>query len=135
MTKNSLVFVLLFSTSLSLYSQSDFDKALKSSEIIVNGLSFLKRNKTETAKTDSKVIENVCIKNKLAEKITFTITGKDAEGNIVKKELVIQKEGKECVFELLKGIYNYEITLPNKEIYKKGEYRFIEDVTIIIKAE
>ena len=30
------------------YSQSDFDKVLKSGEIIVNGLSFLKGNKSES---------------------------------------------------------------------------------------
>jgi len=117
------------------HPQSDFEKTLKAGEVLVNGLSFLKNGKSETKSSDSKIIESVCIKNKLAEKITFIITGKDADDSIVKKEMVIQKEGKECVFELPKGIYNYEIILSNKEIYKKGEYRFIEDVTITIKAE
>ena len=61
--------------------------------------------------------------------------GKDEEGNTVKKELVIQKEGKECVFEIPKGIYTYEIILANKETFKKGEYKFNEDIIITVKQE
>lgn len=115
-----ILFYILFSNYIC-YSQSDFDKILKSGEIIVNGLSFLKKDKSETKETNSKVIESVCIKNKLTDKITFIISGKDAEDNTIKKEMVIQKEGKECVFELPKGIYAYEIILSNKEI---GTYPF-----------
>ena len=118
--------IVLFNNSS--FSQSDIDKILKGGEIIVNGLSFLKKDK-------SKVIESVCIKNKLADKITFIISGKDEEDNVVKKELVIQKDGKECVFELPKGIYTYEIVLANKEIYKKGEYKFNEEITITVKPD
>lgn len=117
------------------YSQSDFDKVLKGGEILVNGLSFLKGNKPESKEANSKVIESVCVKNKLTDKITFRIVGKDEEGDDVKKELVIQKEGKECVFELPKGIYTYEIVLANKEIYKKGEYKFNEEITITVKQD
>ena len=104
-------------------------------EIIVNGLSFLKKDKSEVKETNSKLIESVCIKNKLTDKITFIISGKDAEDNNVKKEMVIQKDGKECVFELLKGIYTYEIVLSNKEVYKKGEYKFNEEITITVKPD
>jgi len=117
------------------YSQTDFDKLLKGGEIIVNGLSFLKKDKSEVKETNSKVISSVCIKNKLAEKITFIISGKDEEDNVVKKEMVIQKDGKECVFELPKGIYTYEIVLANKEVYKKGEYKFNEEITITVKPD
>lgn len=49
--------------------------------------------------------------------------------------MVIQKDGKEFVFELPKGTYTYEIVLANKEIYKKGEYKFNEEITIIIKPD
>ncbi|WP_165764403.1 hypothetical protein [Flavobacterium aurantiibacter] len=49
--------------------------------------------------------------------------------------MVIQKDGKECVFEVPKGIYTYEIVLPNKEIYKRGEYKFNEEVTITVKPD
>jgi hypothetical protein len=132
MYKVSLLFLFL---NFSIYAQSDIDKILKGGEIIVNGLSFLKNNKTETKETNSKVIESVCIKNKLADKITYSMIGKDDEGNVIKKELVVQKDGKECVFEIPKGIYTYEIVLANKEIYKKGEYKFNEEVTITVKEE
>ncbi len=47
--------------------------------------------------------------------------------------MIIQKEGKECVFELPKGIYTYEILLSNNEVFKKGEYKFNEDITITVK--
>jgi hypothetical protein len=61
--------------------------------------------------------------------------GKDEEDNVVKKELVIQKEGKECVFDIPKGVYTYEIILPNKEVFKKGEYKFNEEITITVKQD
>ena len=117
------------------FSQSDVDKILKGGEIIVNGLSFLKKDKSEVKENNSKIIESVCIKNKLTDKITFIIVGKDEEDNTIKKEMVIQKDGKECVFELPKGIYTYEIVLANKEVYKKGEYKFNEEITITVKPD
>jgi hypothetical protein len=130
-----IVFIICFN-SVNSYCQSDIDKVLKGGEIIVNGLSFFKGNKSNlTPTSNSKEVESVCIKNKLTDKITFKIVGKDEEGNDIKKELVIQKEGKECVFELPKGIYTYEIVLANKEIYKKGEYKFNEEITITVKEE
>ena len=116
-------------------AQSDVDKILKGGEIIVNGLSFLRKDKSEVKENNSKIIESVCIKNKLTDKITFIIVGKDEEDNTIKKEMVIQKEGKECVFELPKGIYTYEIVLANKEVYKKGEYKFNEEITITVKPD
>ena len=80
--------IIIFFNSVNLYSQSDIDKVLKGGEIIVNGLSFLKGNKSNLTTTNSKVVESVCIKNKLTDKITFTLVGKDEEGNPIKKELV-----------------------------------------------
>lgn len=111
----------------------DVDKILKGGEIIVNGLSFLKKDKSLEKENNSKVIESVCIKNKLSDKITFNLVGKDEDDKVVKKELVIQKDGKECCFELPKGVYTYEIILANKEIFKKGEYKFNEEITITVK--
>jgi hypothetical protein len=61
--------------------------------------------------------------------------GKNQEGDDVKKELVIPKDGKECLLELPKGIYTYEIVLANKEIYKKGEYKFDDEIIITVKEE
>jgi hypothetical protein len=137
MTSLKFKSIILFSLFLPLitFSQSDIDKVLKGGEILVNGLSFLKSNKIESKSNNSKLIESVCVKNKLTDKITFRIVGKDEEGDDVKKELVIQKDGKECVFDIAKGIYTYEIVLANKEIYKKGEYKFNEEVTITVKEE
>ena len=115
------------------FAQSNLQTALKGGEILLIGLSVFKT--TKGSKTDSKIIESVCVKNKLVDKITFRIVGKDEEGDEIKKELVIQKDGKECLFILPKGIYTYEVVLPNKEIYKKGEYKFDEDVIITIKED
>jgi len=115
-------------------AQSDLQNVLKGGELLLSGLTIFKVAKS-TPKEDSKVIESVCVKNKLVDKITFRITGKNEEGDEVKKELVIQKDGKECLFVLPKGIYTYEITLSNKEIYKKGEYKFDEDIVMTIKQE
>ncbi|MCF6128574.1 hypothetical protein L1S35_02750 [Flavobacterium sp. AS60] len=84
---------------------------------------------------DSETIESVCVKNKLTERIAFRIVSKNESGDDIKKELVIPKDGKECLFVLPKGIYTYEIILTNKEIYKKGEYKFENDVVITVKEE
>ena len=129
------IFLILFLIPYFSIAQSDIDKVLKGGEIIVNGLSFFKSNKPNSATTNSKVVESVCVKNKLTDKITFKLVGKDEDGNDVKKELVIQKDGKECAFEVPKGIFTYEIVLANKEIYKKGEYKFNEEITITVKEE
>ncbi len=116
------------------FAQSDLEKTLKAGELLLGGFSIFKTAKSDPAK-DSKFIATICVKNKLAEKITFTITGKDEQDNNVKKELVVQNDGKECIFNLPKGIYTYEVLLANKEIYKKGEYKFDEEVIITIKKE
>jgi hypothetical protein len=127
-------FALLLFLSTQIYSQSDIDNVIKGGELLLSGLSVFKVAKSE-GKENSKVIESVCVKNKLTDKITFKIVGKNEEGGEVKKELVIPKDGKECLFVLPKGIYAYEIVLANKEIYKKGEYKFEEDVVITVKEE
>ena len=131
--KHKILISLLFMSQL-LFSQADLNNVLKGGELLLSGLSVLKTRKSD-AKKDSKVIESVCVKNKLTERITFRIVGKNEEGDDVKKELVITKDGKECLFVLPKGIYTYEIVLTNKEIYKKGEYKFEDDVVITVKEE
>lgn len=131
--KLKILFTLLLMCQF-LFSQADLNNVIKGGELLLSGLSILKIKKTD-AKNESKVIESVCVKNKLNDRITFRIEGKNKEGDDIKKELVIPKDGKECLFSLFKGIYTYEIVLTNKEIYKKGEYKFEEDVVITVKEE
>ena len=128
-----IIFIVVLLPTIST-AQSDFQTALKGGELLLSGLSIFKVAKSE-GKSDSKVIESVCVKNKLIEKITFKIVGKNAEGDDVKKELVVPKDDKECLFNLPKGIYTFEIVLPNKDIYKKGEYKFDDDVIITVKDD
>ncbi|MCF6131302.1 hypothetical protein [Flavobacterium wongokense] len=129
-----IIFIIYIFFPWYLFPQSNLETAIKGGELLLSGLSILKVAKSDS-KPKSKVIESVCVKNKLNEKITFRIMGENKDGDDIKKELVIPKDGKECLFVLPKGIYTYEIVLPNKEIYKKGEYKFEEDVVITVKEE
>jgi len=131
--KHKILFITLFISQL-LFSQANITNVIKGGELLLSGLSVLKASKSN-AKKDSKFIESVCVKNKLSDRITFRIFGKNEEEEEVKRELVIPKEGKEYLYILPKGIYTYEIVLTNKEIYKKGEYKFEDDVVITVKEE
>lgn len=125
-----IVFWLVLS---SVQAQSGVETILRGGEIIVNGLSFIKSSKNQEAKQEKKTLESICIKNKLDERITVVFMHNTEDGDTLKRELVIPKDGKECVLEVPKGVYLYEIILPNKEVYKKGEYRFQEDTLMTIK--
>lgn len=126
------VLILIFLLPISLFAQSNLETILKSGEVIVSGLSIIKGTKSHS---NSKTIETVCIKNKLTDKITVKMAGKDTDGNDVKKELVVPKDGKECLLELPKGIYTYEIVLANNQTYKKGEYKLDDNITMTIKED
>ncbi len=117
------------------FAQSNFEKVIKGGEVLLNGIAIFKTTKpTSLTKTDeTKSIPTICVKNQFLEKIIFIMIGTDKNDNQVKRELVIPKEGKECLFEVPKGIYTYEVILSNKEVYKKGEYKFIEELTMVIK--
>ena len=111
------------------YAQSDLQNVLKGGEVLISGLGLFKGSKSGTKQ------EGFCVKNKLSDKITFKLTGKDDKDNDIRKELVIQADGKECLFEVPKGIvYTYEVIF-NKETFKKGEFKLEEDTTITIKKE
>jgi len=130
------IILLIFSNFLltaSSYAQSDLEKTIKAGEVLLGGITIFKTAKAETR--DSKMVESICVKNKLLEKITFIITSKDVSNTEIKKELIVQNEGKECLFNLPKGIYAYEVVMPNKDIYKKGEFKLEEEVTITLKKE
>ncbi|WP_298144953.1 hypothetical protein [Flavobacterium sp.] len=115
-------------------AQSTTTNILRGAEIITSGLSIFATSKNNNA--NKTVIDQVCIKNKLTERITFKIYGvSDATQDDIKKELVIPVDGKECFLNLPKGVYTYEVILSNKEIYRKGEYHFKEDVVIAVKTE
>jgi len=131
--KLKMLFSLLFICQI-LFSQADINTVIKGGELLLSGLSVLKISKSN-AKKNSNVIESVCVKNKLTDRITIRIEGKNEEGDEFKRELVIPKDGKECLFVLPKGIYTYEIVMTNKEIYKKGEYKFEDEVVITVKDE
>ena len=126
--------VMLLALPLVSFAQSDLQNVLKGGELLLSGLTVFKVAKSD-GKGNSKVIESLCVKNKLTDKITFKIVGKNEAGDDIKKELVIPKDGKECLLVLPKGIYTYEIILSNKEIYKKGEYKFDDEIVITVKEE
>jgi hypothetical protein len=133
--KIKLLFLLLFC---SFIQAQTLETIIKGGELLVTGFSIFKTTKLTESKekvVDSKFVATVCVKNKLAEKITVKFDGKDSEGTKVTKELVVQNDGKECVFEIPKGIYTYEIILTNKEIFKKGEYKFEDEITITVNKE
>jgi len=130
-----LVILLLFSNFI---QAQTLETLIKGGELLVTGISIFKTSKLTESKektVDSKLVATVCVKNKLAEKITVKLEGKDSEGTKVTKELVVQNDGKECVFEIPKGIYTYEIILSTKEVFKKGEYKFEEEITIIVNKD
>ncbi|WP_412476001.1 hypothetical protein [Flavobacterium sp. TBRC 19031] len=114
-------------------AQSDLTAIVKGGEILVGGLiTILSASKTHP---NPITVESVCIKNKMNDKITLIMTKQTDDGEEIKKELVIQKDSKECFYDLPKGVYSYEIVTSESEIFKKGEYRFKEKTLIIIKDE
>ena len=121
--------IILCLLSLSLHSQT-LDKIIKSGELIITGLTILKDKKGNV--TDG-IIDKICVRNKLTDKITLNFAGVAPNGAALSKSLVIQRNGKECLLNIPVGVYTYEIVLSNLEIYKRGEYRFDESTTITVK--
>jgi hypothetical protein len=115
-----------------MHGQSDLETVIRGSEILLTSLTAFKLAKSDPY---AKTIETVCVKNKLDDKITFVLTGTDEDENEIKKELIIAKGGKECLLNLPKGVYTYEVLLSDESVYKKGECRLETAKTIIIKQE
>lgn len=114
-------------------AQSDLTAIVRGGEILVGGLiTIFSSSKTNP---NSSTVESVCIKNKMKEKVTLILIRQTEEGDEIKKELVIQSDSKECFYDLPKGIYSYEMLLPNEEIYKKGEYRIKDKMVITLREE
>lgn len=129
---NSAIAYLLFLPMIS-NAQSDLTAIVKGSEILVGGLITIFASSKKNP--NSPTVESVCVKNKMNDKIKLIITKQSEDGDEIKKELVIQKDSKECFFDLPKGVYTYEIILSNEEIYKKGEYRFKDKTVISLKED
>lgn len=114
------------------FGQSDLETAIRGGEILLTGLTAFKLAKTDPHAT---TILTLCVKNKLEGKITYTIVGIDSEENEIRKELVIPKSGKECLYDLPKGVYTYEIQLEDGTIYKKAECKLDREDTIVLKED
>ena len=110
------------------FPQSDL---IKGGELLFGGLITV-FNLSKPKNVNSTVVESICVKNKLANRITFIISRQTEDGDEIRKELVIQKDSKEYFFELPKGVYSYQVVLANDSIFKKGEYRFNDKTVIAI---
>lgn len=127
-----LFFIFLFSLNFKCQStMSGLDKGLAIGNILVQGYVALKGNGKKPVDPDAKTVDSFCFKNKMDEKITVKLNGK-IEDEEIKKELVIQKDEKECMFNLPKGIYTYEVLLSSKDTYQKGEYKVSEETLMTI---
>ncbi|MDF2553326.1 MAG: hypothetical protein K0R77_2601 [Chryseobacterium sp.] len=127
-----LFLILFFNVNLkSQTTMSGLDKGLAIGNILVQGYLALKGNGTKAVDPNAKTVDSFCFKNKMDEKITIKLNGK-IEDEEVKKEFVIQKDEKECTYNLPKGIYTYEVLLSSKDTYQKGEYKVSEEALMTI---
>jgi hypothetical protein len=114
------------------FGQSDLETAIRGGELILTGLTALKSAKADPY---AKVLPEVCVKNKMDRKVTYVLDVKAADETESPRELVIQKDGKECFFDLPKGVYRYQIKVEGDSVFKKGECRIDREQTIILKAD
>lgn len=113
---------------------SALDKGLVIGNILIQGYQAIRGSGKKAPDPTAKTVESFCFKNKMEEKIIIKLSGKH-EDEVVTKELVIQKDGKECTYNLPKAIYQYEILLSSKDTYKKGEYNVYEETLMTINHE
>jgi len=115
-------------------AQSDTINLIRGGELLFGGLiTIFSSDKPE--KENSTLVESICVKNKLTDKITFVIYRQTEDGDEIRKELVIQKDSKEFFFELPKGVYTYEVILANNTVFKKGECRFVDKAALTINGD
>nr|WP_314494820.1 hypothetical protein [uncultured Chryseobacterium sp.] len=127
-----LLIIVLFSCDLkSQTTTSGLDKGLAIGNILVQGYMAIKGNGAKTVDPNAKTVDSFCFKNKMDEKITVKLNG-SVEDEEVKKEFVIQKNEKECTYNLPKGIYTYEVLLSSKDTYQKGEYKVFQEALMTI---
>lgn len=129
--KKQIIFGVLFFSQW-LFSQSDVTNVIIGGQLLLKGITELKSS-LASSKAKGTVVESFCVKNKLQDKITYKIAGKQEDGCEFLKELIIPKDGKECLFLFPKGVYNFEILLTNNEVFKKGECLIDCDQILVIK--
>ena len=128
--------VVFFTTS-AIFCQAQltgFDKGVLIGNLLVQGYQAIKGSTSKNVDPNAKTVDSYCFKNKMDEKIYVRLNAK-IEDEDMKKELVIQKDTKECTFNLPKGVYSYEIALSSKDIYKKGEFNISEEQLVTIKPD
>ena len=130
----AISFLLTGSVVTSAQALSGLDKGLVIGNILIQGYQALKGSGKKAPDPTAKTVDSFCFKNKMEEKITIKLAGK-VEEETVTKELVIQKDGKECTYNLPKAIYQYEILLSSKDTYKKGEYNVYEESLMTINHD
>ncbi|WP_157450515.1 hypothetical protein [Chryseobacterium sp. CCH4-E10] len=128
----SLFFIFFFSLNFKAQTtMTGLDKGLAIGNILVQGYIALKGNGAKQVDPNAKTVDSFCFKNKMDEKIIIKLLGK-IEDEEIKKEFVIQRDEKECTYNLPKGIYTYEVLLSSKDIYQKGEYKISEETLMTI---
>lgn len=130
----ALTFFFAGATLVPAQALSSLDKGLVIGNILIQGYQAIRGNGKKTPDPTAKTVDSFCFKNKMEEKITIKLAGKHEEETIT-KELVIQKDGKECTYNLPKAIYQYEILLSSKDTYKKGEYNVYEESMMTINHD
>ncbi|KQS94044.1 hypothetical protein [Chryseobacterium sp. Leaf394] len=135
-TKNiAVAFLLAGSSMTSAQGLSSLDKGLVIGNLLIQGYQAIKGSSTKKAPDpNSKTVDSFCFKNKMEEKIFIKLSAK-VEDESIAKDLVIQKDGKECTYNLPKAVYQYEIQLSSKDVYKKGEYNVMEETLMTINHD
>jgi hypothetical protein len=134
MVRAVLLCMMLFCAGMQAQTVTNLDRGILIGNLLFEGYKALKGSPDAPAKADpnAKTVASFCYRNRAAERITVRMSA-TVEEEEVKKEFVIRKGDKECAYQLPKGVYTYEILLPSKEVYQKGEYRVIEEMLITVQ--
>ena len=127
-----VVLVVLVLLQYQSYAQSDLDRVIKGGEILLGGLAFVKTAYMDP-EANSANVKKTTFKNKLGQKIVLRLFNEDDEGNELQEELIISDNGKESLYNLLKGVWRYEIEICEGEIFKKGQFNLEKTAVITLK--
>lgn len=129
-----VVLVVLVLLQCQSYAQSDLDRVIKGGEILLGGLAFVKTAYMDP-EANSTNVKKTTFKNKLGQKIVLRLFSEDDEGNELQEELIISDNGKETLYNLLKGVWRYEIEICEGEIFKKGQFNLEKTAVITLKED